>query len=230
MENFTVFSYKPGSTILHRLPSWIKILFIPAFNIALFMLDWKVAAFFIPFQAVIFLALGFTPKEQFMDLKPVIWYAVFLYIMNVFMQFYGLWNSVSLTPLEFAKRAVLNAITDTDTAFFCIKFCACVQSCSLMFKTSTSIEIRTGIENIEIAVRHCIPFVKKEPVFALAVSMLINFIPAVFKIWYQLKRAWISRGGKQSPLMVMTLIPQLFSVGLKYSFDTTKALINRGQK
>jgi len=229
MDNFSVFSYKPGNSFFHRLPSWIKILLIPAFNVALFILDWKIAAVFAVLHVILFFILRFSVREQIKDLKPVIYYAVFLYCMLFLMQVYGLYQNTDLQSKDVFKNAFFNTIYDMDTAFFCVKFLACVQSCSLMFKTSTSLEIRTGIENIETVIRKCIPFVSKEPEFSLAVSMLINFIPTVFKLWTQLKRAWIARGGKQSPKMALVLIPKLFTLGLNFAYNTTKALVNRGE-
>lgn len=230
MDNFSVFSYKSGNTVFHRMPSWIKILFIPAFNIALFYFDWKIAAVCVVLQVILFFILKFTVKEQIKDLKPVIYYAVFLYLMNFFMQLYNLCTNTDLEAVKVVKNSFVNTFCDLNTAYFCVKFTACVQSCSLMFKTSTSLEIRTGIENIEIVIRKCIPFVKKESSFALAVSMLINFIPTIFKLWSQLERAWIARGGKKGPAMTLVLIPKLFSLGLNFAWNTSKALINRGQK
>ncbi len=95
-----------------------------------------------------------------------------------------------------------------------------------MFKTSTSLELREGIETIELKIRKVLPCSKK-PRFAIVVSMFINFIPAVFKIWNQLKRAWFARGGKYNLRMFLALFPVLFSIGLKYAFDTTKAVLIR---
>ena len=241
MNDIKLFSYRPGNSVFHRIPSWLKIIFIPLFNVLLFVLNWKFAAAFIVIFAVTFALMDFSFSEQISDLRPVLYYAVFLYFMNLFMEIYGAVNGsgadVSASGagtvqaiFQLIKTCIFNAVTNRETAFFCIKFCACVQSCSLMFKTSTSIQIRTGIEQIECCLRRFIPFAKKEPVFALAVSMLINFIPAVFKIWNQLCRAWLCRGGKTGVKMFMTLIPQLFSLGLKFSLDSAKALINRGQK
>lgn len=227
MDDFSVFCYRQGDSIFHRMPSWIKILFIPAFNIALFSLDWKVSAFFIVFQIILFFILKFTVFEQLKDLKPVIYYVVFLYMMYFFIQLYTFWGMVDWT--QAVKIAFENSIKDKDTGIFCLRFCACVQSCSLMFKTSTSLQIRGGIEDIETAIRKFLP-VQKEAKFAFAVAMLINFIPTVFKIWTQLKRAWFARGGKNNLKMVLVLIPKLFSLGLNFAFNTTKALINRGQK
>ena len=96
-----------------------------------------------------------------------------------------------------------------------------------MFKTSTSLELREGIEKIELFIRKFLPC-KKESKFATVVSMFINFIPAVFKMWAQLKRAWFARGGKVSLKMYLALFPVLFSLGLKYSMDTAKAILIRG--
>ena len=209
---------------MHRLPAWIKILFIPACNIVIFSLPWYVAACFAAVQVVLFCALRFSFREQLADLVPVIWYGGCLYLITFGAALYA---RIFAEPfLDALAHAFLSMTADTETSVRVIKFFACVQSASLMFKTSTSLELRAGIETIECAIRRWLPC-KKEARFAAAVALFINFIPAVFLIWNQLKRAWLARGGKNSLRMFLVLIPVLFFVGLKYAFDTTRAVLNR---
>ena len=69
MANYSAFSYKAGKSFVHKLPSQVKILFIPLFNIAIFSLDWHIAASFILIQFILFCFLRFTLKEQLTDLR-----------------------------------------------------------------------------------------------------------------------------------------------------------------
>ena len=224
MNNYSTFSYKAGHSVFHRLSAWCKILLIPAFNIAVFSLDWKFGAAFVGIQFVIFLCLHFTLKEQLTDLTPVLWYGIFMYLIDLISGTYI--NSGELGLIDSILSAFEKCLHDEKTFSTIVKFFACNQSAALMFKTSTSLELREGIETIEVRIRkilHC----SKKPRFAIVVSMFINFIPAVFKIWNQLKRAWFARGGKYSLKMFLALFPVLFSIGLKYAFDTTKAVLIR---
>lgn len=226
MCSYSAFSYKAGRSFFHRLPAWIKIIFIPSFNIAVFSLNWRFGAVFVVLQFVLFCFLHFTLREQTADMSPVLWYGVFLYFINLLSGTYINYAHAGLTG-GFVM-AVKDCLHDEGTFSTVIKFWACNQSASLMFKTSTSLELREGIEKIESAIRRFLPC-KKETRFASLVSMFINFIPAVFKLWNELKRAWFVRGGKHSFRMYFSLFPVLFSVGLKYASDTTKAVLIRNQ-
>ena len=224
-QNCYAFSYKAGKSFFHKLPSWIKILFIPFFNIAIFSSSWKFAVFFVFAQILFFFCLHFSVKEQVADLTPVLWYGIFLYLINILSDTYL--NYAGYGIIKSFVQAIKNCIYDEKTFSTVVKFFACNQSASLMFKTSTSLELREGIEKIELFIRNFLPC-KKESKFATVVSMFINFIPAVFKMWAQLKRAWFARGGKLNLKMYLALFPVLFSLGLKYSMDTAKAILIRG--
>ncbi len=229
MGGYSAFSYKAGNSFVHGMKAWKKILFIPAFNILVFSLDLRVAAVFILLQFVLFFCLKFTVREQFADLVPVVWYGIFLYMLGIAGIFFSTLNMADGEGcLEVLRHAVRVTMSDRKTHSLVLKFFACNQSASLMFKTSTSLQLKEGIEGIELAVRRFLP-VKKEPSFSMVISMFINFIPAVFKMWNQLKRAWLARNGRNSVRMYFVLFPVLFSVGLKYASDTARAILNRSR-
>ena len=243
MSDFPIFSYRQGDTFVHKIPSWLKILFIPAFNVAVFLVDWRASLFFVPAFFALFCALRFPLREQLNDMKPVFYYGFFLYFVNFFVQFCSIFMSaffdcegafVFLGFADFFRRifdiasvSLSSAVREAGTAKFCVRFCACVQSCSLMFRTSSPTQIRYGIEDIEVFIRKLIPDCHKDAKFALAVSMLLIFIPTVFRIWGELTRAWKARGGKTSLRMILVLIPELFSVGLRFAYNTSRALVCR---
>ena len=135
-QNCYAFSYKSGKSFFHKLPSWIKILFIPLFNIAIFSLSWKFAVFFVFAQALLFLCLHFSLKEQVFDLTPVLWYGIFLYLINILSDTYL--NFAEYGIIKSFVQAVKNCIHDEKTFSVVVKFFACNQSASLMFKTWTS--------------------------------------------------------------------------------------------
>ena len=77
-KNSLAFSYKAGNTFLHKMNPVVKILLIPALNILVFNLPFKVAVFFLIFQAGLAFILHFTLREQLRDLRHVLYYAVIL--------------------------------------------------------------------------------------------------------------------------------------------------------
>jgi len=224
MNTNYAFCYKKGTSFFHNLASWKKILFIPVFNILIFSFDYKIALFFVVLQGFIFFSLKFTVREQLTDLAPVIWYGIFLYLIDFFTELVLHFRDYSF--LYLLSSAFKSSFFKKGTFITVIRFLACNQSAALMFKTSTSLEIREGIEKIETFVRSFF-HLKKETVFADTVSLFVNFIPAVFKKWGMLKNAWHARGGKNSFRMYLVLFPVLFSIGLKYTLDTVKAVLIR---
>lgn len=232
MGGYSAFSYKAGTSFVHRMKAWKKILFIPVFNILIFSLDLRVAAIFILLQFVLFFCLRFTLREQLADLVPVLWYGIFLYLLGILGGTFARYGQELEQNPDFLAslwESCIATVYDRKTHSLVLKFLACNQSASLMFKTSTSLELKEGIESIEIAIRRFLP-VKKEPSFSMVISMFINFIPAVFKIWSQLKRAWLARNGRVTVTMYLVLFPVLFSVGLKYASDTARAILSRSSR
>lgn len=205
MVEYSLFSYKKGSSFLHRCPAWCKILFIPFINILFLCLPPLFSIILLALQFVLACCLRFTLKEQFADLKPVLYYSVLLIFFQVIT-----WLGTGCPDW----RDYFSWESEKETVFLLIKLFAVMQSASLVFKTSTSLEIREGIGKL---------FGQKS-VFTNAISMFLNFIPMVAKIWEQSKRAWFARGGKHNVKMYITLMPVLFSVGMKKAYNAARAV------
>lgn len=211
----TAFSYKNGTSLIHRMPAWIKILFLPLVSIAVFKIPPAFSILFFLIQMILSFMLHFTIREQLRDLKAVLYYAAFLI---------------------FAKTAGNLAAGQTDlsafiqnekkTWFLLLKLLCVMQSASLLFKTSTSLQIREGLELMELTVRQIFHLKKKTPV-AQAISLFICFIPQVSKNWQQAERAWRARGGRKSLQMYIVLLPVFFSVGMKQAYNTSRAISAR---
>ena len=215
-SKYSLFRYKAGDSVLHRMPAWIKILIVPALNLIFFFLPVPVIAGCIFLQCIAARAAGFSFKEQLEDMRPVRYYAVLLYCTQFFTLSFstGVAAAFKATVTNFTTLIMLGKL-------FCI-----FQSASLMFKTSTSLEIREGIGTVESAIRRYLPCSKKNS-FTNTLSLFICFIPMVHTIWDQTKRAWIARHGKQSIKMYAVLIPVLFSVGMKKAYNSAKAVLAR---
>lgn len=202
---YSLFSYKKGNSFLHKCPSWAKIIFIPIINILFLCLPPYFSVGLVLIQFVLACVLKFTIGEQLTDLKPIIYYAVLLFIFQIFgWLFSGAKDFMAYFSWENEK----------DTILLLVKLFAVMQSASLVFKTSTSLEIRDGIGKV---------FGRKS-LITNAISMFLNFLPMVSKIWMESKKAWYARGGKKSLKMYITLLPVLFSVGMKKAYNSTKAI------
>lgn len=218
VKKYSAFSYKAGDSFLHKCPAWIKILFIPVMNILFLCLPIYFALGLIAVQFVIACVLRFTLREQLADLKPVLWYAAFVLLMDVLM-------CCGSGKFNFAE--VFSWNNQKETVFLLVKIFSVLQSASLVFKTSTSLEMREGIWTIEKAVRKFL-HLKEKNIVTDTVSMFLNFIPMVSKIWEQSVRAWVARGGKKGVKMYLKLLPVLFFVGMKKAYNAARAMEVRG--
>ena len=218
------FSYKSGNSFVHRLPAWIKLLVIPLLSIIFLNLNPVFILFFLIFQTLLSFYCHFTVKEQLKDLRAVLFYAFFLLIAKL---------TGSLIPFLSDGNALKDFIPllpdffigEKETGILLLKLLCLMQSASILFKTSTQLEIREGLEKIEMSVRKIIGrrSGKRAPV-AEAVSVFICFIPEVSKNWYRIKTAWYARGGRKGAKMLVVLLPVLFSVGMKDAFNLSKAI------
>ena len=214
----TAFSYKSGSSFMHRCPAWIKLLLIPVVSIVVFKFPVYFAIGLCMILIVLSFVLKFSVREQLRDLKAVLYYATFL----IFAKLIG-----SVTSGQFDLSAFIR--NEKETWLLLLKLLCVMQSVSILFKTSTSLQIREGLEVMELAVRRCLhlkSLVEGRPnaPIAQAVSLFICFIPQVSKNWQQAERAWKARGGRKSLRMFVVLLPVFFSVGMKQAYNTARAI------
>lgn len=235
MTNETAFSYKQGSSFLHRCPAWVKILLLPLLSLSIFYLPPYFALVLIALQTLVSFILRFTVREQVRDLKAVFYYAVFLIFVKIIGSLAAAISAGSLEAFEltvFPQAVITFLISEKETWLLLLKLFCVIQTASLVFKTSTSLQIREGLEVMERAVRRSLrlkPLVDGRPnaSVAQAVSLFICFIPQVSKNWQQAERAWKARGGRKSLRMFAVLLPVFFSVGMKQAYNSARAISAR---
>ena len=186
MNQLTSFSYKQGNSFLHRCPALVKILLIPVVSIAVFMLPSAVAITLVIIQTALGFILHFTLREQLCDLRAVLYYAVILIVIDLF-----------------TKSDII------PTLLLLVKLLCVMQTASIVFKTSTTLQLRQALG---------------KNIISETLALFICFIPQVSKNWAQIKKAWFARGGKKSLKMIIVLLPVLFSVGMKQAWNTARAL------
>ena len=236
------FAYKPGSTLVHRFPAWAKILLIPAVSVIFFRLPPIFSAFFVIFQLILAIFLRFSARELFLDFRAVLYYAALLIFVRVISAsasgaVKSAFDAGGLAP---TARTLL---PEKETLAMLLKLLCVMQSAAIMFRTSTSLQIREGLEKIERTVRYFLRIrvrksgrnsaieaanknaakIQRAPV-AQAVSLFICFIPQISAIWEQAKLAWLARGGRGGIRMYATLLPVLFSVGMKKAYNSARAI------
>ena len=248
-QSVYLFSYKQGSSILHKIPACWKIIFIPFINLLFFLLPPYCVMILIFLQFVIARLLKFSLREQLCDIKPIIYYAVLLLIFKIFSCLIAFFNDYEwgLSPLksfleeiklwwgqiygEIEKKGGQTSMffqhfsweSEKNTIFLLLKLLSIMQSASLIYKTSTSLEIREGIGAIETFI-HKIFHINKANIITDSISMFLIFIPIISEIWDKSKKSWLVRGGKNSIKMYIVLIPLLFSVGMKKAYNMARAV------
>ena len=228
----TAFSYKQGSSFLHCCPAWVKILILPLISLSIFYLPPYFALVLIALQTLVSFLLRFTVREQTRDLKAVFYYAVLLIFVKIIGNLAAAISAGSLAAFEliaFPRSVLTFLISEKETWLLLLKLFCIIQTASLIFKTSTSLQIREGLEVMELAVRrtlHLKPLVDGRPnaPVAQAVSLFICFIPQVSKNWQQAERAWKARGGRKTLRMFVVLLPVFFSVGMKQAYNSACAI------
>ena len=222
-DSGSAFSYKQGKSLLHRCPAWIKILVLPVFSVAVFVLPPVFAANLLVVQTILAFCLHFTLREQLADLRAVLYYAMMLLFVKgaaFVAEYFAVANAaVGAETLEAAAALV----SEKETLFLLLRLLCVMQTASIVFKTSTSLQLREGLGAIELAIRWIFRMHPVTPV-ADVISLFVNFIPQVSKNWQQVKRAWKARGGKNSVRMYLVLLPVLFSVGMKQAYTTSRAI------
>ena len=142
-EKYSAFSYKAGNSLIHKMPAWGKIIFLPLMSIAIFSLPPVFAIGIFVFQLILSFCLHFTIREQLKDLKPGLYYSILLIIYSLLSSLIaGLSAGSTLSEIKFG--------IDSASIFMLIKLFCLLQTASILYRTSTSLEIREGCEKIEV--------------------------------------------------------------------------------
>jgi hypothetical protein len=212
----SLFNYKIGNTYLYRCPVWFKLLFIPIISILAFCLSPQFCLALIIIQFILALLLHFSFLEIISDLRPVFFYFLILLLVEIFSLLFEIFPFIIHSDFNSIKSSLINHFSwerQKNSVFMLLKIFCLFQTSSLLFKTSTQLQIRECFEKIK--------FLSD---FALVLSMFINFIPMTSKMWTQIKKAWFARGGKKGIKMYVTLLPVLFSVGMKKAWNMSRAI------
>lgn len=222
-NSFSLFSYKSGNSVLHRMASWQKIILLPALSLSYWVIPFYFVIFVIAVQLIVEIILKFSLKDIANDFKPVIFYAVLLYFINFCASYFSFgW----IFDFALLKKTAITVFSDFLTAIFLLRFFAAIQACSLLFKTSSSLQIREGFEHIESFFRKILPVSKKNQ-FSKILALFVCFIPMCIQNWNSIKKAWFARGGKFGIRMIFVLLPVFFSVGMNKAYKMAKAYAAR---
>ena len=204
-------SYKKGSSVLHKLPAGIKLLFLLGLSLAAFFPGTETLSLIILgcIALIVFslsLIARIRPHSLLRGSGPLL-----LVILAVFL----------LRALEFSPIG-LNFDGLLESLIFCVRIGTAFAAGSLLFAVTTSTEIRKSLSALE-AFFHLEKFK-----LSLSLSMMLGFIPALFQIWEDLDLAWKSRDGKKTLSCMATLVPLLIEKMMEKAVETAEAMESRG--
>jgi biotin transport system permease protein/energy-coupling factor transport system permease protein len=217
-----VFKYKTIRGPLHRLPALLNLFrLLPLSVFSLSLPSSGLAAGIAAAAATAFLC-GFTLREQLTDLKPAAFYAALMYGLSVF--------STLLENTETRQSAALAAALMPRQEFLLVslRLALVVQLSSLLFRSTSSIELRDALAAIERFIRVKVFHLPLQYKFSGILSLFLCFIPAVFETWTAVNLAWKARAGKSGSRKIKTLVFILITLSLEKAALKAKALAARG--
>jgi biotin transport system permease protein/energy-coupling factor transport system permease protein len=173
---------------------------------------------------------GFTLREQLTDFKPSVFYSSLMYGLSVFSTLLENWGSMPLQDLALAAL-----IPRADFLCAALSLALVVQLSALLFRTTSSVEIREALVTLERRIRlilNRLPLLGKiispQPRFLQNISLFLSFIPEIFESWASIDLAWKARGGKQGMAKIKTLVFVLITLSFEKASVKAKALAARG--
>jgi biotin transport system permease protein/energy-coupling factor transport system permease protein len=233
-ERETVFRYKKGSSLCHRLPAPVKfVLMLCAALVVMFLPLYAVCAGIVLMAAFAF-ACGFTPKEQAADMKPALYYAAFLFMLSAAASLFSALNAnLARDPANIAGMAVPAAKAGAEYVLYAARLALVMQLSALFFRTTTSIEIKKTLCAVEILVRS---FIRRCPLaknispdarWGKSAALMISFIPTLFELWEKLNRAYRARGGRGGLKKYRVLLVALIALSFHHASQKAQALAAR---
>ncbi len=202
--------YYPAKSFLHRMDARMKILFLIAFIVAIFLCDtfYALGACAVVFLlAACFSGIKFTTLLK--SVKGVLFLLLFMTVLNLFLYkgetVWWQWKFITIT-----KEAVFSVI------FLTVRLVLLVLSSSLLTLTTTPVSLADGIESLLFPLK-LIRFPVHE--LALIMSIALRFIPILTDETGRIINAQKARGAdfetgglfKRAKAMIPILIPLLIS-------------------
>jgi biotin transport system permease protein len=211
MHRKTPWSYRKGTSPLHRLPAGFKLAFLLLLSLAAFfpgpeLMSIMLLSGIALVLVILSFAAGLCPQELLRGSGPLLFV-----VLAVF-----LFQGVEVSPLGFNSEGFVEAF------IFCARIGAAFAAGTLFFAVTTAGEIRKSLSRLEAFP----PLAKLK--LGLSISLMLGFLPRFFEIWEDLKLAWESRGGKKNLSRLAVLVPLAVERMMVKAADTASAMESRG--
>jgi len=228
VSKHTIFKYKTLKCPLHKWPPMLKLfLLLPLSIFCLALPSFRLCIGIITAVIIAFLC-RFTLREQLTDLKPAAIYAALMYAVSVFS---NIFNYLNGEPFTVNCSLLFVLLPPSSFIRIALRLTLIIQLSALLFRTTSAIEIRECLNNIEVFIRRLFsktPFLGKRishrPRFAENISVFIMFIPEIFSIWSSIDMAWKARCGKQNFKKIRMLVFALIAISFEKAALKAKAI------
>jgi biotin transport system permease protein len=192
-------NYVPGTSVIHRMPLWLKFLVVLACGMASFLIvDWRLAAAALVLMCTLFLVSGAGPARLFRAVRPLL--PVLLAI--------GLFQWWQLGAPTSA-RIVLNILL-------------CVVAASLLTATTPLHRLLDGVVSLARPFQR---FGADPERFALTIAIMLRSIPFIAGAFEDVRDSARGRGLERNP---RALVLPVFITTVAYARHTGDALAARG--
>jgi biotin transport system permease protein/energy-coupling factor transport system permease protein len=230
-DRTVIFRYKRGRSVCHRLPAPVKLALMLCVAVTVMVLPLAAVCAGIALTAVLAGLCRFTLREQCADIKPACYYALFLFAVSFAANLYA------ARETGLGRDWLHAAFPRADYVLYAARLCLVMQLSALLFRTTTSLQIKETLSAAETAVRVALkklPFARKttqriapDAKLAKHAALMLSFIPALFEIWEKLNRAYRARDGRGGLKKYRILLVALFALSFHYAAEKARALAAR---
>lgn len=230
MDNISLFSYSAGTNFLYRVTPGIKMLFFYISVVSMFFFNTLCCFLFLLFIWIFSLCVDYSVKELINNQKSIFSY----YIIIIFVSCFS-FSSLEGTSKKIFEYLYFNYGNLDNTLRVILRLMNIVSISSIFFKTTTSFQIRSTLDDFEFFFIKClnkIPFLNKFHLekkirFAYIFSLYLTFIPRVFSVYSSVSLAWKARCGKNNLKKLFIVLPAVVSVLLSVAKETDLSFKNR---
>jgi len=211
----TLFKYKIKKGPLHKLPVILKIIMMILFSSLCFLLSLQLHIALILLLFIFAFICKITFWEQLTDLKPALYYSVFMYILSVISSITKISSDIFFNTSIF--------MPNQEYLLTALRLTFIIQLSALFFRTTSFMEIKECLNMIEHFIKRFFK-IQSKSFFTDTISLFLMFIPDFFIVWSNVNLAWRARGGKPGIKKIKILIFVLISISFEKAALKARAI------
>lgn len=210
-----ILSYQKRTSLIHKTPALLKLALLLGIAIALYLTGFGVHCLLLVVALLLVWVSKIQLKDFLHDLRPVVFYSIFIALVEAAGSLlYGGVFFISFRDGTWKNNGSVLLVSRLVVA---------MSYTSVFFRTTSNLEIRQSLEDVETA----LTFGRSNLSFSKAFALFLNFLPQLFAIWTGLDKTWKARCGKRGIRKIIVLLPVFIALSMKKANDTLTSLKNR---